>query len=287
MKDVLQVEGRKKAVLFLVVAALLWSTGGMFIKYIQWPAMAIVGARSLLAAATVAVLAPQSRRFDGGLLVWLGGLFYAGMVMTLVIATKLTTSANAIFLQYTAPIYVALLSAWLLKEPVKKKDWLVIMFTAFGMALFFLGNFSFDSMLGNASGIASGVCFALFVISLRYIKTAEPNTIALIGNLLAFLFSLPFWEAPWPGVYGWLALCYLGIFQLGLSYVLYSRAVAHVSALEGVIIPVLEPILNPVWVFFFIGEQPSRWAMCGALIVVSVVTVYCWQKAGEKQDAAC
>ncbi len=279
MREMLKVGGRKKALIFLLLAALLWSTGGMFIKYIQWSAVCIVGARSLLSAAAVGLLVPESRRFPGSLAVWLGGLFYAGMVLTLVTATKLTTSANAIFLQYTAPIYVALLSAWLLKEPVGRKDWLAVLATAFGMVLFFMGGFSFDSLLGNLCGVASGVCFALFVIALRYVKTAEPTAVVFIGNIMAFLISLPFWGAPWPNVYGWAALVFLGVFQLGLSYVLYTRAIPHVSALEGVVIPVIEPVLNPVWVFFLVGEVPSGWSILGAAVVLLSVTAYCLQKA--------
>ena len=281
LRDLLLVDSRRKAIVFLFVSAVLWSLGGLFVKSISWNPLAIVGVRSFLAACTVLVLVPSAKNFTSSWPVWLGGIFYAGMVSTLVVATKLTTAANAIFLQYTAPIYVALLSAWLLKEKVSRRDWLVIAATAFGMALFFVGEFSFANMLGNLSGIASGVCFALMVICLRHIKTAEPNSVILIGNVLAFLWTLPFWETPWPDMYGWAALVFLGVFQLGLSYVLYSRAVAHVTALEGVIIPVIEPILNPLWVFLVIGEQPSVWALCGAAVVVSVVTVYCLQKARQ------
>ena len=281
LSKLLKVNSSKKALQFLFVAAVLWSTGGLFIKYVQWHPMAIASVRGLIAAMTIVFIVPEVKIFPKNKMFWLGCFAYAGLCITMVVATKLTTSANAIFLQYTAPIYVALISAFILKEKIGRLDLFVILGTATGMVLFFVGDFCFSNIAGNLFGIGSGISFAIMVVCFRYIKDIEPSAVVFYGNVLCFLFGLPFVETPYPAFNGWLGLAFLGIVQIGLPYIIYSRAVIHVSPLEGVIIPTIEPILNPVWVVIFIGEKPDFWALIGGLIVITVVTLYCVKAASK------
>ena len=276
--QLLKVNDRPKALRFLLLSAVLWSLGGLFIKYITWSPLAIAGTRGLLAALTTAVLVPEARQWPKNKFVWLAALCYAGLCGTIVVSTKLTTSANAIFLQYTAPIHVIIISALVLKEKIKRLDVLVIVSTFLGMALFFAGEFSWQNLVGNLFGVASGIFFAVMVISFRYTDGAEPCSAILAGNLILFFLLAPFISQPFPSWQGCLSLVFLGTVQIGLAYVMYSRAIVHVAPLEGVIIAAVEPILNPLWVFFFIGERPSDLAILGGLIVMSTVTFYCWKK---------
>ncbi|MDR2006432.1 MAG: DMT family transporter [Acidaminococcales bacterium] len=277
-KQLLKVDGRRKALSFLVASAVMWSFGGLFIKYIQWNPMAIAGMRGLIAALAVALAVPESVRLPPNRFIWLCAFAYAGMCGTLVVATKLTTAANAIFLQYTAPVYVMLISAFFFREKIKFPDAMVILSTVLGMALFFVGEFSFASIAGNLIGISSGVCFAVMVTGFRFVKGAEPAVAIFCGNIILFLLSAPFMRAPIPGTGDWLALLFLGVFQIGISYAMYSRAIVRVKPLEGVIIPTIEPVLNPLWVFFFIGERPPNAAIAGGAIVITAITVYCLRK---------
>ncbi|MDR3349420.1 MAG: DMT family transporter [Acidaminococcales bacterium] len=277
-KKLLKVDGRRKALSFLVVSAIMWSFGGLFIKYIEWNSLAIAGTRGLIAALAVALALPESVRLPQNKFVWLCAFSYAGMCGTLVVATKLTTAANAIFLQYTAPIYVTLISACFFREKIKPLDAMVVLSTVLGMALFFVGDFSFANILGNLVGIISGVCFAVMVIGFRFIKEAEPAAAIFCGNVILFLLSAPFMGGPAPEAGEWLALIFLGVFQIGISYAMYSRAIVRVTSLEGVIVPTIEPMLNPLWVFLFIGERPSNAAIVGGAIVLMSITFYCLRK---------
>ena len=204
----------------------------------------------------------------------LGAIGYAGCTVTFCIATKLTTAANAILLQYTAPIWIALFGAWFLGERANAADWWAIVFVLGGMALFFADNLDVTAVLGNSIGALSGICFAGMTIALRKQKDGSAVESIILGNLLAFVVGLP-WilRAPALSVNGWGALILLGVVQLGVSYWLYARAIKHVTALEAVLIPVIEPILNPVWVLLMIGERPSKLALIGGVIVLSAVTV--------------
>lgn len=273
---------RSQAVLFLVIAALLWSSGGLFIKVVSWHPLAIAGVRSLFSALVIGmVFGRRSVNFSRPQLI--GALGYAGMVTLLVASTKLTTAANAIFLQYTAPVYVALLSYVILKEKISRGDWWMMVLVFCGMLLFFMDDFSWGSLAGNLCGIGSGISFAVFAIALRLQKGLAPEGSVLLGNLLTFLIGLPFYEAPWPDMTGWAALVLLGVFQLGFSYCFYTQAVAHVTALEAVLIPVIEPVLNPVWVFLVLGERPGAMSLLGGAIVLVVITLRCVMKAGRRE----
>jgi len=263
---------RHKAIVFLALSAILWSFGGLFIKLVSWNPMAIAGLRSFIA---VLVLLAYVRhpRFTWSFPQMGGAIAYAVTVTLFVLATKLTTAANAILLQYTAPIYVALLGAWFLGERAEWFDWIIILILIGGIALFFLDHLTVGNLLGNGFAILSGISFACLVLFLRKQKDESPIGSIILGNLLTGLVGLPFMFESMPGALSWAGLLFLGVVQLGLSYVLYSEAIKHSAALEAILIPGIEPILNPIWVFLILGEVPGKWALVGgAIVFVSVTT---------------
>jgi len=256
----------------LLLAALFWSLGGLLIKSADWPPLAVAGGRGLVAAIFLA-LTNRGLRFTFSPIQLIAAFAYAGCTVLFVASTKLTTAANAILLQYTAPIWIALLGAWFLGEKTTRTDWLTILVVLGGMALFFADGLAFGGALGNLLGVLSGVCFAAMTIALRKQKDGSPVESIILGNVIAFFIGLPFMiGVPAPSPTGIAAIIALGVVQLGFSYWLYARAIRHVTALEAVIIPIVEPILNPVWVFLVSGEKPSRWALLGGLIVITAVT---------------
>lgn len=262
-----------RSVLLLVAAALCWSLGGLLIKSVSWPPLAVAGGRGLIAALFL-LATNRGLRFHFSRVQLLGAFGYAACTITFCVATKLTTAANAILLQYTAPVWIALFGAWFLGERATRADWLTIAAVLGGMGLFFADSLELANAMGNALAILSGVCFAGMTIALRRQKDTSASESIILGNLLAFLVGLP-WiiDAPALSATGWAALAALGIVQLGVSYWLYARAIKHVTALEAVLIPVIEPLLNPVWVLLATGEKPSRWALVGGAIVLTAVTL--------------
>lgn len=263
-----------RAVGQLLLAALCWSLGGLLIKSVDWPPLAVAGGRGLIAALYLALTARGPLRFTWSPVQLGAAVAYASCTATFVVATKLTTAANAILLQYTAPVWVALLSAWFLGERATRADWLAIGATFVGMLLFFWSaGLQLTGAMGNLLGVASGVSFGAMALLMRRQKDGSPLESLILGNLLAFLIGLPAMiGAPLPSLKGGIALALLGIVQLGVSYQLYARAVRHVTALEATLIPVIEPILNPVWVALFFGEFPGPLALVGGAIVLAAVT---------------
>lgn len=257
----------------LVLASFCWSLGGLLIKAVDWPPLAVAGMRGLFAA--LFLIATNRRlRFDFSRAQLLGAFGYAACTVTFVVATKLTTAANAILLQYTAPVWVALFGAWLIGERSTRADWLTIVTVLVGMSLFFADGLDLSAVLGNSIAVLSGVCFAGMTLALRSQKDRSPIESIILGNLLAFVIGLP-WivSAPSLNATGWAALVILGVVQLGVSYWIYARAIRHVSALEACIIPVIEPILNPVWVMIAMGEKPTLLAVIGGIIVLTAITL--------------
>lgn len=263
---------RTRGILLLLLAALLWSMGGVLIKSVAWHPLAIAGVRSAFCAATLVALGRPVRftwsRWEIG-----GGIAYAATVVLLVLATKLTTAANAIFLQYTAPVTIAVLAPWMLKEKTLKSDGITILIVLGGMALFFFDQVDLTGTLGNTAGILSGISFALMTVLLRKQKDASPLASLVIGNVLAAAVGLAFVRPPYPEPGEWLILAVLGVVQLGLPYFLLTRAIRHVTAMEACLIPMIEPILNPIWVLVVIGERPGPWSLTGGAIVLGGVTL--------------
>jgi drug/metabolite transporter (DMT)-like permease len=260
----------RRAILLLLATAILWSLGGVLIKSIEWPSMAKAGARSGIACV---VLWCWLRKPE---FTWRptqigAALAYAATVSLFVIANHRTTAANAIFLQYTAPIYVALLGPWWLGERTRRIDWICVVIALAGIALFFRDQFSPRGLSGILAALGSGVSFGLMVILLRKERDGSPASALLLGNLVTAAIGLPFaighaLRAPEAG-----AVVVLGVVQLGIPYILYSLAIRHVTALEAILIPMLEPILNPIWVALARGERPGPWSLVGGARVLGAV----------------
>jgi drug/metabolite transporter (DMT)-like permease len=273
-----------KHVLLLLAAAILWSLGGVLIKSIDWTPLAIAGSRSLIAIVVVGLVMPGvGRKISWRILP--GALAYAGTVVLFVIATKLTSAANAIFLQYTAPIYIAIISPWVLHERTKPLDWLLILVALCGVALFFVDQLSFEGLSGVIAALASGVSFAWLTVFMRRHRNESPESILLLGNILTLLFASP-WMFPFANLERngiWILL--LGVLQLAIPYLLYSQAIKHIRALDAAIISIIEPILNPIWVILVKGEHASRWSIIGGAIVLTTSLFRSFLASREKQTS--
>jgi DME family drug/metabolite transporter len=269
--------------LLLVAAALLFSTGGAAIKAATLTSWQVASFRSAVAALALLAGVPEARRGWSWRMMPVAAAYAATLVM-FVLATRLTTAANAIFLQSTAPLYVLLLAPWLLREPVRRRDLVYFMAVAAGMALFFLGTEQAratapDPARGNLIAAGSGLAWALTVTGLRWLgRSGEGNsamaTVAA-GNLVAFLVALPM-AVPVTAAAGGanlLVILYLGVIQIGLAYVCVTRAIRHVPAFEATTILLLEPVMNPIWAWLVHGEKPGPWALAGGAIILSATLV--------------
>lgn len=274
----------RQATAFLIMTAVLWSMGGLLIKSVDWNPLAIAGTRSAIAALLFWAVIGRPR-FN-----WTGAqigsaLAYAGTVILFVLANKLTTAANAILLQYTSPVWVALFANWFLGEKTRMRDWLTLALVFCGMGLFFLDELSSKGTVGNLVAIASGVSFAWLALFMRKQKDESTLESVLLGNITAAVLCLPgYFVGPFPSTSGWLALLVLGVVQIGASYLLFSVAVKFVSAIETMLIPVVEPILNPIWVMLFMGERPGRWAIIGGSMVLAAVTARGLLSGGQRRE---
>ncbi len=263
---------RRKAILFLVLAAILWSTGGLMIKSTTWQPISILVGRNIFSSA---VLLLYLRRFPMHWTRWkiLAAVAHLLTAFLFIASTKLTTAANAIFLQYTAPVYIVLLGFWLLRERPSRTDWagMAVIFT--GMLLFFGDKLSLSGLYGNLLAALSGLTMAVMTIALRAQKDGTPAESILIAQLFSVVFG-------WPAIAheSWtlgnvLIIIYLGVFQIGLAFIFFTWAIKHVPAIEATLVSTLEPILNPLWVALFLGEEPGRFALMGAAIVLAGVVL--------------
>jgi drug/metabolite transporter (DMT)-like permease len=265
---------RSRAIIMQLFAAILWSFGGLLIKLVDLNPIAIAGIRSLIASFVIFVFLKKSALK----LTWnkaLGAVSYTSLVILFVSATKATTSANAILLQYTSPIYIAIFGGWLLNEKAKLREWITILFVIGGMVLFFMDDMAGGSMKGNVLAILSGVALGFNTMFMRREKDADPLENVFWGSILTILVSIPFMFDKAPSPKGWIGLILLGVFQIGVSYILYAKAIKNITALESTFISLVEPLLNPVWVFLTIGELPGMWSIMGGIIVLVSVTVSC------------
>ena len=263
---------RNKALIFLILTAILWSTGGLFIKLVNLNPIAIAGIRSGIAALLMFLYIRRPIKLrEINRYKWFGAISYALLVLLFVSANKLTTSANAILLQYTAPVWVVFFSWLFLKEKIRRSDIVSISVVLLGMSLFFLGDLSGGHLLGNIIALVSGIFMAAAILFIKHESANHPIEITLLGNLLTFILAIPFYFSQSITPTDLSGLLFLGVFQLGLSYILYTAAISHVSSLEAILIPILEPLLNPVWVLLFTGEIPGIPALIGGVIVIATL----------------
>jgi DME family drug/metabolite transporter len=255
--------------LLLLAAAALWSTAGAAIKLCGLSGWQIAGGRSLVAGLFLLVVVRETRRRPT-LPVLLVSLAYAATVVSFVVATKMTTAANAIFIQDTAPLWVLVLSPWLLAEHPTRGELLAIPVYGVGLGLFFLDELSAGQVAGNVVALGSGVAFALSIVGLRRLRGGDGAAALVWGNLLAAGLALPLWPAgPSPRPLDLALVLYLGIFQLGLAYYCFSRGLERTPAVEASLLILLEPVLNPIWTFLLAGERPGPWAIAGGAVVLA------------------
>ncbi len=271
-----------RGVVLVAAAALLWSSSGLFIKVLALGPLQIAGFRSLLAAlallAFVKLMGWKAPLRPDALTLGCAAA-YASLLVLFVAATKLTTAANAIFLQFSAPIYLVFLEPLVFGRPVARRDLAAVAVCLGGMGLFFVGRLEAGSLAGNLLAMASGVGLALFTLLLKVKRESSPeeNPIGaiILGNLLVALACLP---SALPGFRPSLPqagiLVFLGLFQIAAAYLLFNAGMRHLSATASVVVGTLEAVLNPVWVFLGMGERPSPWALLGGAVVLGVVVWY-------------
>lgn len=284
---------RALAAVLTVIAAFLWSGGGVGVKVVATTPLSIAGYRALFAlpVMVIALLVQAARAQVSPLfalrrpLAWGAAVAYATMVVSFVVAAKLTTAANAILIQYSGPIYVALLSWPLLRERMRKTDWLAIGGTVIGLCIFFSTEVSAQGQIGNLVAVVSSFGFGALPILLRLeLRKLEqigetraapmmPLAAMALGNLFAVFIGLhDMVSYPPQGASAWLAVALLGVFQIGVPYILYGIAVSRLRAVESSLLATVEPIMSPLWVYLATAEKPGPAAMIGgAIIVVSVL----------------
>lgn len=262
----------------VLIAVFLWSTGGLFIKLTTLDAYQVTFFRSLLAAVTVLLLTRKN-----GLKIDAFGIFtsiiYALLLFLFVWATKKTTAANAIFLQYTAPIYILLLAPFVIGEKFHLRDLVTVVIVLSGMSLFFVGQLRLEDYEGNIAALCSGIFLGLYIMLLRHPKADGFNPVIAViyGNFLLALVNLPTGVSVIPSMtwMDWAAVTFLGVFQIGISYILFIKGVrGGTRPLDASLIGFIEPLLNPVWVFIFVGERPSQWAVLGGAIIITAIAAH-------------
>jgi drug/metabolite transporter (DMT)-like permease len=261
--------------LYALAAAVLWSTGGLFIKWTELSGLALSCWRSFFALFTVAFFTRhEGFRLNG--LTALASLLYSVLLILFVLATKMTTAANAIFLQYTAPVYLLILEPIIYKEKFRSRDLITVLICLGGMALFFVGQLRPQDVTGNFVALASGLCFALYFLLLRHPRAREVNRASSViyGNAVAVIITLPWGLATLSSItrHDLAGVAYLGVVQLGIAYTLFTTAMARgVRSLDAGIVCYVEPVLNPILVFLVLHERPSGWAVLGGTIIVAAV----------------
>jgi len=261
---------RRRAIALLLLTALLWSTGGLFVKLVHWHPLSIFSARGIVASVVFLIWLRRVHLRITPFLV-AGAAGYMGAQFLFIFSTRMTTAANAIFLQYTAPIYVLIFGVWFLGERPRRIDWITMVVIFAGMMLFFGQDMTFEGFYGNLAAILGGVALATMIVCTRAQKDSHPAQIFLIGSCLGGLIGLPsVLQETW-SLTDVAIIAYLGIFQTGLASALYSIAIRQVPALESNLILMMEPVLNPLWVFLVIGESPAPLALVGGAVVLGAI----------------
>jgi drug/metabolite transporter (DMT)-like permease len=285
---------RSNPVLALLLCALLWSTGGILIKSVTWNSLAISGARSFIGAVLIICVLRRFPRIvvhntDGKkdtkeTAVRIGAaLAYSATMILFVFANKLTTAANAILLQYTNPLWVILLGPVALKEKNTWVEYLTVLGVLGGMTLFALDTLEGGNILGDIIACASGVCFGVSIVLMRKQKNSNPSDSFVLAHILTFIVSLPFiFTSGMLSAQSVAGILALGVFQVGFPSILYSVGIMRITAISAVFCTMLEPLMNPVWVFLFTGEKPSLNAVLGGAVILGFImfrTLFIYKKS--------
>lgn len=283
---------RGRAMLIMAVCALMWSIGGIFIKLISWSPLLIAGTRSLIAAAIIGLymLVTKTpfklRGYSVG-----AGIGLSCSCMFFVMANKLTTAANAIVLQYAAPVFILIMTSLIFKQKLHRKEIITVAITMAGIILFFFDQLSPGNIIGNIFGILAGVFLALMFVMTGQARNDDSIRMSgiLIAHCLTAIVGIPLGIPGTSSVNGEeiFFLIILGVFQLGIPYVLYAIASGDCPPLACSLIGMLEPLFNPVWVALFIGEMPGGFALAGSLIIICAVTWWCINESRSAPEDSC
>jgi drug/metabolite transporter (DMT)-like permease len=264
------------------LCAILWSTSGLFIRLVDWHPLQIAGSRSLLAILVIvlarALRSPAVKRGAAPVrlpspYVFAGGLAYAATMILFVIANKLTAPANAILLQYSAPVWAALLGWALAKEKPHGEHWFALVLVMGGLLLFFREGLSGGAFLGDCIAVISGICFGANSVFMRMLKEGDPAEAMLVSHIITLVFSIPFFftqplNLSAPNLW---AIAFMGIFQIGAASLLFSYGIKRITAIQAMLTAMIEPILSPVWVLLVTGERPGTSALIGGSIILAAV----------------
>ena len=275
-------------ILQMIGCAVLWSIAGIFLKLLPWHGLAACSLRSLIAGITIGMYMAIKRipfSLNRGTLIT--GLLTGCVYLCFVMANKLTTAANAIVLQFTAPVFIVLYSAVLYKKEIRKEDLAVVLVVLAGIALFFFDKLGPSTVAGNCVAILAGMFMAGMFMGVERLQPEERFSAIVIGQAFAFLVGLPavILTKPVMNATTVSSILILGVFQLGLSYVLYVKASETCPALACCLLSAAEPLLNPIWVMIFDGEKPGIFALIGGIIVITAVTVWTIWDGKQKELA--
>lgn len=262
-------------VLCLLGAGVLWSLAGVCAKYIPWNPLSISCIRGLVAAVAIGCIRRKwtvtLTRSTVAAALCMNVTFILFMT-----ANKLTTAANAIVLQYTAPVYVILLTIVVLKVKPKPVDIAAVILILTGIVLFFVDHLGHGALLGDCLGLLSGISFA-GVFFFNGLPDANPQEASYLGCCLSGLLLPSLFFDPnllSGGAVPWLVILFMGVFQLGFAYYLFARGVQYTGSVTASLICSVEPILNPIWVFLLLHERPGPLAIVGAALVIATVGAY-------------
>lgn len=270
--------------IYILAAALLWSTAGLLIKYVPWHPLAIASLRSLIAALVFVFAFGRSLLKRPNHLTFISGMALVLTQTLFVVANKLTTATNAIMLQYTSPAFIMILGMLFYHYRPRRREVIAMIWAFAGIALFFFGKLSPGNLIGNALAVFTGLTFAVvFILNGR--PECQASLALFIGQVGTFLVGLPMVFLldpadikPLPV----LSIVVLGLFQLGLSYFLFNRGIVRTAPLNASLLAMVEPLMSPVWVFLFLGEVPTSMAVVGAVVVISAML---YLNLGAKPDA--
>ncbi len=271
-------KNRNRGIIEMLICAALWSSAGILIKLLPWNGFAVASIRSLIAGLTILIYAlATGRRMIINRKTLLAGMLTAGVYTCFSVANKLTTAANAIVLQFTCPVFIVILSAVFLKKKMRLRDIVTVILTLGGITLVFLDKLEGGFLLGNLVAILAGLLMAGMYVSVGEMETDSRFSAITAGQFITFLAGLPFVIITKPSVttVTVMSILALGIFQLGISYILYIHASVSCPPLACCLLGGLEPLLNPVWVMLFDGETPGILAFIGGVIVIITITVWC------------
>ena len=258
----------RRARLSLLLAAVLWSLAGIFIKFLSLPPLTIVFYRSLSASLFFAFFVRRSIAAPRVALL-VSALAYTAAISAFVSANKITTAANAIALQYTAPMFVFMIVHYLFGEKITGASWIALVLGMLGIAVICAGSAGQPDAAGVMVALLSGLLFSIYMVSLRFLKEFNPGTLTFLNNLVCCLILLPLVgsELSLTLKEGWI-VAVMGVVQLGIPYWLFSKGLEQISVQEASLIVLIEPVLNPLWVGLIVGELPSGATLIGGLCIV-------------------